>query len=111
MKVITEKELIEHRNNLLRQDKNIAACLVNDLIGEFKEIDTLTVSKLRPMCDEPEIPSGKFSVHVLVYFMDMSTPSIKRVDLHNGFDSDAMRNGIGWIPIPTYKPELTGDGE
>jgi len=115
MKVITEKRLIEIKKEL-DDDRggefiNCMQSTINSLFHELKEIDTLTVTKPRPMCDKPEVPSNKMSAYVLVYSVGMSVPRISRFDLHNGFDTEARRSGIGWLYLPTYKPELTGDGE
>jgi len=105
MKVITEEDLIARRNKLLKQGKNIAACMVDELIHECKEIDTLTVSRLRPMVDlyEHSITSNQ---KLLAYRYGDETPvvlySISKSQLNNLYEYDEF---IGWIPMPIYKPE------
>lgn len=112
MKVITEESLIIARNALLKKGNNLGACAIDMLISDhLKEIDILTVSKLRPMGEHPEIPANKMCCYLLLYSVNMSVPRICRFDLHNGFDADARKSGIGWLYLPTYKPESTGDGE
>lgn len=78
---------------------------------EFKEIDTLTVSKLRPMCDAPKdglsilcvlFGSNKF---IDMFFDDGSWVSEETETIYN--DGHIK----GWIPMPIYQPELTGDSE
>ena len=97
MKVITEERFIK-----LLQSGNIK--LINSC-EVFEEIDTLTVLNLRPMSEEPEVRVNKMSAYVLLYSINMSVPRICRFDLHNGFDSDARKSGIGWLHLPIYKPE------
>lgn len=108
MKVITEEEAIYFRNHLAKQDRNIGACAIDELIsGNSEEIDTLTVSKLRPMSDAP-----KTGESFLVCFAGSNR-------LHEGY-FDTLGNVwvgeqyyssdlcSGWVPAVIYKPELTG---
>lgn len=74
-----------------------------------KQGDTLTVSKLRPMCDAPK--NGKFLVVLNTEdaFHECSFLSDGRVKI--GTVAIRIEYCIGWIPCAIYKQELTGDGE
>lgn len=108
MRVITEDRLKE----LLpwpEQDQDVADGL-NLATEECKEIDTLTVSKLRPMVDALK-DGGSF----LVAFNGSTR-------LYEGY-FDTLGNFwvgeqyyspdlcSGWVPMVIYKPELTVGGE
>ena len=74
-----------------------------------KEIDTLIVSKLRPMCDAPK--EGYFLVETTSVNGLVSCRSIG-----GGYFTipeyccDFFRHELkGWIPKPIYKPALTGE--
>lgn len=106
MKVITEEDLIARRNKFLKQGKNIAACIVDELLYECKEIDALTVSELRPMS---EVPENEF---VLCFVNEEKNFErlIKRPYLRHMTDEDdewhfSFHLLGGWIPMPLYKPE------
>ena len=107
MKVITEDDakficdVIDGVEN--RLDEMDKKNIITLFLGHLQEIDTLTVSKLRPMCEDPEVPKNKMSAYVLLYTRNMSVPRISRFDLHNGFDADAKRDGVGWLYLPIYK--------
>lgn len=106
MKVLTEvilRELIRGLN-IDYEHKEIAGSLV----GALQEIDTLTVSKLRPICD------AKIGDQIMLVVDDYGIVS----GYKSSNDGDAFGNGhyfkpghvLGWLPLPIYKPELTGDG-
>ena len=104
MKVITE----EAARGIVAATKEVFPEFYGVFLEEvfrqvMQEIDTLTVSKLRPMCEDPEVPKNKMSAYVLLYTRNMSVPRISRFDLHNGFDADAKRDGVGWLYLPIYK--------
>ena len=105
MKVITEERLILLRNNLAETGKNKEACLIDYLITDvLKEIDILTVSKLRPIVDAPIddetilCVGERYNTFLKVYF-----DGVYYKDDHD----DLYDKGyfIGWIPMPIYKPE------
>ena len=102
MKYLSEERLQERFRSLYWNSYD-GENLLKKLLAECKEIDALTVSKLRPMSEEPEVPANKMSAYVLLYTAGMSVPRIARFDLHNGFDSDAKRDGVGWLYLPIYK--------
>ena len=69
-------------------------CLIESLVAECQEIDTLTVSKLRPMCDAPKnIPIlSKYNGNERLLSVCLSADS-------------TLPHYEGWLPIPIYKPE------
>lgn len=103
MKVITEERLIE-KFKLHYWKSYDGADLLEKLLAECKEIDTVTVSKLRPMSDKPIIPDGKLQVFVLVYFSHTEIPSIVSFDTRQTWPHEAY-HGIGWSYLPVIKPE------
>lgn len=85
--------------------------LASELIDDdlFEEIDTLTVSKLRPIFD---LDIGR---EVLIYCKDESgvcffgalrlmEDAFLYDDGGTPYDIESM-NAIGWLPLPIYKPE------
>jgi hypothetical protein len=91
MRVITEERLRE----LLpwpEQDQDVADGL-NLAIEECQEIDTLTVSKLRPMSEAP------LNISILAKYNRNET--LMSVCLSE--DSSLYRYE-GWLPIPIYEP-------
>lgn len=111
MKVITEEDAILARNALLKKGNKLGACAIDMLISDHaKEIDTLTVSKLRPMVDAPK--DGE-------YFMAYCHPTSQKIgmffpyrydeDIETYVDEDddemCIDVVLGWIPMPIYKPE------
>ena len=111
MKVITEKDAILARNALLKKGNNLGACAIDMLISDhLQEIDTLTVSKLRPMCDAPKDGSVFLSKHDY-------DEGLEETWLNGEYFDTSQYCGLtaedfdGWIPKPTYKPELTGEVE
>lgn len=110
MKVITKKNLLEILNNLIKSSRIEEAAIIRRLIDEeLEELDTLTVSKLRPMCDAPK--TVKFLV--MLNTEDALHECSPSLDGRIRIGSMLFRAEycIGWIPCATYKPELTGDGE
>lgn len=126
MKVITEGKLREIINGI---DKTIdnkfpnggyiadmtrsstKACLESLLSDGFmEEIDTLTVSKLRPMCEARD-EEDAFDKSILVSYV--GCPGVFHVVEQNGSnywsdgedDYHSDSEFIGWIPMPIYKPE------
>lgn len=109
MRVITEERLRELLNSGEFSNFNRERNLLVTLLNHLEEIDTLTVSKLRPMCESPLIDG---------FMVKLKTEN----DLHEG-NFDSLGNVWigdqyfpvdlceGWIPVPTYKPELTGEVE
>lgn len=73
------------------------------MLRYVKEIDTLTVSKLRPMCDAP------IGDTVLVVFNGGSAFHQAYIKTSQFLTIDDDQFGIdlfaGWIPVPTYEPE------
>jgi len=117
MKVITEERLIAKQE--LLEDKNNRPCeyldgkqyMIDELIESCEEIDTLTVSKLRPMGEVIGYTGGD----ILVYTAYQDNPGFESyifdvlVCEYIGYDgNELMTDGqqyLGWIPMPTYKPE------
>lgn len=101
MKGITEEFLIQCIKDVGEDGLIRAASLVNLL----EEIDTLTVSKLRPMVDlyEHSITSNQ---KLLAYRYGDENPvvlyAISKSQLNNLYEYDEF---IGWITMPIYKPE------
>ena len=102
MKVITEERLLALLDSEKSYYFNMAVRRL--LTNELEEIDTLTVSKLRPMCDAPIddetiLCVGKtYNTFLKVYF-----DGVYYKDDHDDlYDKEYF---IGWIPMPIYKPE------
>jgi hypothetical protein len=101
MKVITEERLRE----IFEAESDRGIVSVKDLLNhELQEIDALTVSKLRPMCDasiddQTILCVGKtYNTFLKVYF-----DGVHYKDDHDDlYDKEYF---IGWIPMPIYKPE------
>ena len=112
MEVITKERLIAKQE--LLEDKNNRPCeyldgkqyLIDELIESCEEIDTLTVSKLRPMSEAPM--NGKFilacnsSNHFEKVFFNDEYERWFLEESNECYGTDKLR---GWIPMPTYKPE------
>lgn len=124
MKVITEERLKEKlkeqidklafKNNQFMSDspyvENIKAVIFNELINELQELDTLTVTRLRPMIEAPITDEGMKKVKTILawhIFEQMFIP------IWVFSDGGAMTEGEsfnikefeGWIPMPRYEPE------
>jgi len=109
MKVITENSLLEMVANLIKSERLEEAALIQRLIDEeLEEIDTLTVSKLRPMSDAPNDGT-------LIEVWHKKSPDPREAYFCDGFyivdGHDVHENELeGWLQKIIYKPELTGDG-
>lgn len=107
MKVITEERLRE----IFEAECDNEIVSVKDFLNhELQELDTLTVTKLRPMCDAPDddetilCVGERYNTFLKVYF-----DGVHYKDDHNFiYEKEYF---IGWIPMPIYKPELTGEVE
>lgn len=109
MKVITEKDA-RFACNVINEIDGIISKVVKkhliDLIeGNIKEIDTLTVSKLRPMYDAPKtggdilcVMHGSQEMYVAFYNKDKWEIPGAEIFL----EDDSI---VGWLPMPIYKPE------
>lgn len=108
MKIITEERLLALLDSEKSYYFNMAVRRL--LTNELEEIDTLTVSKLRPMSDAPR--DGE-------YFMAYCHPTEQKIgmffpyrydeDIDTYVDEDdeemCVDVVLGWIPSPTFKPE------
>ncbi len=112
MKIITEERLKEISNNLLKaimtEEHEIVEILLHD---HMQELDTLIVSKLRPMCDALVCNDPMAAYHIkekrmLQIEFDCLTG---KWDTLIGQCEDSEFSGFELMP--TYKPELAGDGE
>lgn len=92
MKVIKEERLLALLDSEKSYYFNMAVRRL--LTNELKEIDTLTVSKLRPMCDAPiNVPIlAKFKENEMLLSVCLSAYTI-------------LSCYEGWLPTPIYKPE------
>lgn len=90
MKAITEERLRRFRETCDPRDRYA----LDTLIKECQELDTLTVTKLRPMSD---IPIGEI-VLMKIKLMDSFYATVISED-------DYLDGCEGWLPMPTYKPE------
>ncbi len=105
MKVITEEGLrYVLKMHFGSDDVNQSIC--SHLINELQELDTLTVSKLRPMSEVPRngewflgYYKGVASEYFEILFFSVSGKLRSHRDEFNEEDV------LGWIPIPIYKPE------
>ena len=102
MKVIRAERLREVANIL--DDGMLVKSLLESLIAECKEIDTLTVSSLRPMAEKPIIPEGKLQIFVMVYLNYTDVPVIISYDTREKWPDEAY-HGVGWVYLPLHKPE------
>lgn len=105
MKVITEERLRKLRSMLADCEHKFSMCdLLDDLIYALQEIDTLTVTKLRPMCEISDRP------HVLVdndfsrYLIEAEVDHDKQMIITRFGQEIDFSNCNGWIPVPEYKP-------
>lgn len=106
MKAITEERLREILSSFDGLSGDVVCSkqsMLEYLIGyQLEEIDTLTVPKLRPMCDAPKVED------ILVKIKDKDKLVQAFCDdglcyaHENWFVLDAFE---GWIPMPIYKPE------
>ncbi len=101
MKVITEERLRE----IFEAESDRGIVSVKDLLNhELQEIDTLTVSRLRPMVDAPVddetilCVGDRYNTFLKVYF----DGEYYKDDHNDIYDKEYF---IGWIPMPIYKPE------
>jgi len=111
MKVITEERLIEFIHNV-GEDSQVNCSYLLKLL---EEIDTLTVSKLRPMVDANDF-AGDIQVFYSadyreseIYYYNKASQRHFDIDSQPLFWDDDYT--IGFVPAIIYKPELTGDGE
>ena len=121
MKVITEERLREKLNKQIDKIalknsqfindppsvENIKAMMLAELINELQELDTLTVTRLRPMCDAPRdeqilIKLKKSDGLMTVGKIDSHTPTIIWRSSHSYCVID---DSEGWQPMPRYEPE------
>ncbi len=103
MKAITEKELMEFFKSIYHNKFNQDEIFVM-LKTRMKEIDTLTVSSLRPMVDAP----GDINILVEHDFSNTMTESraIPNEEIiTSGGCVIKYTECDGWIPMPNYKPE------
>ena len=106
MKVITEEEAKYFRDHLVKQDRNIGACAIDELITEhLEEIDTLTVSKLRPMADAPNDGSIFLAKHEFNDELEETWSTGGGEFSTSQFTDLPIDTFDGWIPKPIYKPE------
>jgi len=110
MKVITEERYKDFLSEISQFTPDEILWLADNLSSKFEEIDTLTVSKLRPMVDAP-----KTGESFLVCFAGSNSLYEGYFDTFGNvwvgdqyYKSDLC---IGWEHIPIYKPELAGDCE
>lgn len=109
MKVITEESFKRKIADYDLANCNLSELvIINELISEFQEIDTLTVSKLRPMIDAPE--ESCFVVHKdepenLVWAYKAPYDNKMLWCLFNWPGVVPESDLIGWLSKPTYKPE------
>lgn len=102
MKVITEERLM----NLIETDGDGSKVYCTVSQADLQELDTLTVSKLRPMCDADSYSNGAVLVALKgddflheAYFNRLGLVFV--CERYVTFDECE-----GWLPIPVYKPEL-----
>lgn len=102
MKAITKEILIQ----ILEKNQCWHRMLASELIDDdlFEEIDTLTVSRLRPMADAP----GDINILVEHSFSNVMTESRaipnEEIITSGGYVIN-YSDCEGWIPAPIYKPE------
>ncbi|MBY0484580.1 hypothetical protein [Nitrosomonas sp.] len=112
MKVITEEDLIIAKNIHREANSAMGVRLIDYfLTHKLQEVDTLTVSKLRPMsdaitCNDPMAAYHIEEKRMLQIELDCLTGKWDTLIGQCG-DSEFM----GFELMVTYKPELIGDGE
>lgn len=106
MRVITEerlKEILVTIPDDISGRKYLVLLLEQLIEEECQEIDTLTVSKLRPMSELPKNAESVMAAYEDergdIYFDITSSQCIED---EYSFSSEEY---IGWIPLPIYKPE------
>lgn len=112
MKVITEERLrYVLKMHFGSDDVNQSIC--SHLINELQELDTLTVSKLRPMCEAPRDGSVVELCAIDTHDKNDYIPVYARWDIDSWYDiesiSDTYTDGMfmGFLPKVIYKPEPT----
>lgn len=106
MKAITEDGYKEFLSEISQFTPDEIFWLAENLSSKLKEIDTLTVSRLRPMVDAPRDgtdvqlanKSGRF-----IYGCNYGLGNSKWVI--PGIGSYDDNDFLGWLPMPIYKPE------
>lgn len=102
MRVLTEEALL-YRLNRAKDPAMIG--FIAALIHECQEIDTLTVSKLRPMCNVPKDGQwflGYYKGIYCEYFERLKYSAIG--ELRSSDDEFEEEDILGWIPMPIYWP-------
>ena len=109
MKAITQERLLTYWMDLFAGKDRLAELeLLRTLIKECEEIDTLTVSKLRPMCEAREhgikrVLACYFGFSNVFHIVEQNGDKYW-TDGEDDYHSD--NEFIGWLPLPIYKPEL-----
>lgn len=112
MKVITEERLRERfeesQHKYLKApleriyEPNAVMNTLHELIDECQELDTLTVTRLRPMSDAPDHEYSLF-----VHKEGRRPTEGYKNDLSIVIDGEPIPSACfaGWIPMPRYEPE------
>lgn len=104
MKVITEETILELIDKNSGQDDILFQNVLKWLVNECKEIDTLTVTRLRPMSEAPIrgdiLVKMKQGSRLMKGFCDDGLFYVPG----NHFKLDECE---GFIPMPRYEPEAT----
>lgn len=66
----------------------------------------IIATELRPMSEFPKVPEGKLSVYVLVFLSYTDLPIFASISYQSKWDYHEERHGLGWLPMPQYRPEL-----
>ena len=107
MKAIPEKRLKELIYSGEFSNFNRERNLLLTLLNNTEEIDTLTVSKLWPMCDAPKDGTRFLGYYngVMCEYFEILKYSTKSGKLRSCSDEFNEEDVLGWIPMPSYKPE------
>lgn len=98
MKVITEERLIEFKNSTSWCQRTL-----QELLEECQELDTLTVTRLRPMS---EAKDGEEILVKFVWGNDLVPVEYFAAGLRKGDGSFYDKEECdGFIPMPRYEPE------
>jgi len=105
MKVITEERYKDFLSEISQFTPDEILWLADNLSAKLEEIDTLTVSKLRPMVDAPNDGSIFLAKHEFNDELE-ETWSTGGGEFSTSQFCDLLIDTFeGWIPKPIYKPE------
>lgn len=104
MEVITRKGLKELLSEISQFTPDEIIWIADKLSSKLEEIDTLTVDKLRPMCDARRDGDKSFLVKLkgIKFLREGYFDSLNHIWI--GGEYFPLDRCEGWIPMPIYEP-------